>query len=174
MRKWKGEPNPTLTNSCLYIHAMTHFQISHILQHLEWHTMNYLPATISFNTQKWNEWPSHDDPQTIKSSDGQERKKKERKQNKTLVQNIFDFIYTTEGSLLPYFLFVMWSTHYTSDNYVEEILTENFHLSPKFCSSTSRCSLPWITSIVFCLVLSCSKWFPPLLCRLAIFFLVVP
>ena len=102
------------------------------------------------------------------------KKKKERKQNKTLVQNIFDFIYTTEGSLLPYFLFVMWSTHYTSDNYVEEILTENFHLSPKFCSSTSRCSLPWITSIVFCLVLSCSKWFPPLLCRLAIFFLVVP
>ena len=50
-----------------------------------------------------------------------------------------------------------------------------FHLSPRLCPSTAGCSPPSMSSIVFCLLLSCSRWFPPyLLCRLAIFYLAVP
>ena len=50
-----------------------------------------------------------------------------------------------------------------------------FHLSPRLCPSTAGCSPPSVPSIVLCLLLSCYKCFPPsLLCRLAIFYLVVP
>ena len=49
-----------------------------------------------------------------------------------------------------------------------------FHLSPRLCPSTAGCSPPSMSSVVFCLLLSSSRWFPPsLLCRLAIFCLVV-
>ena len=49
-----------------------------------------------------------------------------------------------------------------------------FHLSPRLCASSAGCSPPSVSSIVFCLLLSCSRWFPPsLLCCLAIFCLVV-
>ena len=42
------------------------------------------------------------------------------------------------------------------------------------CPSIAGCSPPLVSSIVFCLLLSCSWWFPPsLLRRLAIFCLVV-
>ena len=50
-----------------------------------------------------------------------------------------------------------------------------FHLSPWFSPSAVECSPPSMPSVVFCLLLSFSRWFPPsLLCRLAIFCLVVP
>ena len=50
-----------------------------------------------------------------------------------------------------------------------------FRLSPRLCPSTAGCSSPSVLSIVFCPLLSCSRWFsPPLLCRLAILYLVVP
>ena len=49
-----------------------------------------------------------------------------------------------------------------------------FHLSPRLFPSTAGCSPPPLSSLVLCLLLSCSRWFPPsLLCRLAIFCLVV-
>ena len=49
-----------------------------------------------------------------------------------------------------------------------------FHLSPRFYPSTSECSPPSVSSIALCLLLSCSRWFTPsLLCRLAIFCMVV-
>ena len=55
-----------------------------------------------------------------------------------------------------------------------ESTRRDFHLSPRLCPSTARCSPPSVPSIVFCLLLSCSKWSPPsLLCHLAIFRLVV-
>ena len=42
-------------------------------------------------------------------------------------------------------------------------------------SSTAGCSPPSMPSTVFCLLLSCSRWFPPsLLGHLTIFYLVVP
>ena len=48
-----------------------------------------------------------------------------------------------------------------------------FHLSPRLCPSPAGCSPPSVPSIVLCLLLSCSKWFPPsLLCHLAIFSLI--
>ena len=50
-----------------------------------------------------------------------------------------------------------------------------FHLSPGPCPSTAGCSPPSVPSIVFCLLLSCSRGFPPsLLCCAAIFYLVLP
>ena len=50
-----------------------------------------------------------------------------------------------------------------------------FLLSPRLCPSIAGCSPPSMPSIAFCLLLSCSRWLPPsLLCRLAIFCLVVP
>ena len=50
----------------------------------------------------------------------------------------------------------------------------SFHLSPTLCPSTAGCSPPSTSSVVFCLLLSCSRWFPPsLLCHFAIFCLVV-
>ena len=52
--------------------------------------------------------------------------------------------------------------------------TFTFNLSPRLCPSTARCSPPSVSSIVLCLLPSWSRWFPPsLLCRLAIFCLVV-
>ena len=49
-----------------------------------------------------------------------------------------------------------------------------FHLSPSLYPSIAGCSPPSMPPIVLCLLLSCSRWFPPsLLCRLAIFWLVV-
>ena len=49
------------------------------------------------------------------------------------------------------------------------------HLSPRLYPSTAGCSPPSVPSIVLCLLLSSFKWFPPfLLCRLAIFCLVIP
>ena len=46
---------------------------------------------------------------------------------------------------------------------------------PRLCPSTVGCSPPSVPSIVLCLLLSCSRWFPPsLLCHLAIFYLVIP
>ena len=46
--------------------------------------------------------------------------------------------------------------------------------SSRLCPSTAGCSPPWMSSIVVCLLLSLSRWFPPsLLCHLAIFCLVV-
>ena len=49
------------------------------------------------------------------------------------------------------------------------------HLSPRLCLSSAECSPPSVPSIVFCLLLSCSRWFPPSLpCHLAIFYLGVP
>ena len=49
-----------------------------------------------------------------------------------------------------------------------------FRLSFRFCPSTAGCSPPSMSSIVLCLLLSCSRWFPPsLLCRLAIFYMAV-
>ena len=50
-----------------------------------------------------------------------------------------------------------------------------FHLSPRLSPSTAGCSPPSMSSIVFCLLLSCSRWFTlSFLCRrrLAIFCLV--
>ena len=48
-------------------------------------------------------------------------------------------------------------------------------LLPRLYQSTPGCNTPSVSSIVLCLLLSCSRWFPPsLLCRLAIFYLVVP
>ena len=42
-----------------------------------------------------------------------------------------------------------------------------FHLSPRHCPSTAGCSPPSMSSIIFCLLLSCSRWFPSsLLCCL--------
>ena len=50
----------------------------------------------------------------------------------------------------------------------------SFHISPRHCPTTAGCSPQSMSSIVFCLLLSCSRRFPPsLLCRLAIFCLVV-
>ena len=50
-----------------------------------------------------------------------------------------------------------------------------FIFSPRLCPSTTGCSTPLMPSIVPCLLLSCSGWFPPsLLCCLAIFYMVVP
>ena len=50
-----------------------------------------------------------------------------------------------------------------------------FHLSPRLCPFSALCSPPSMPSIVLCLLPFCSRWFPPsLLCRLAIFYLVVP
>ena len=46
-----------------------------------------------------------------------------------------------------------------------------FPVSPftRLCPSPAGCSSPSMSSIVLCLLLSCSRWFPPsLLCRLAI------
>ena len=44
----------------------------------------------------------------------------------------------------------------------------------RLCPSTAGCSPPSMSSIVVCLLLSKSRWFPPsLLCHLAIFCLVV-
>ena len=49
-----------------------------------------------------------------------------------------------------------------------------FHLSPRLCPSSAGCNPPSTHSIVFCLLLSCSRWFPPsLLGHLAILYLVV-
>ena len=48
-----------------------------------------------------------------------------------------------------------------------------FHLSPRLCPSTAGRSPPSMSSIVFCLLHSCSRWFPPLLLCLAIICLVV-
>ena len=50
------------------------------------------------------------------------------------------------------------------------------HLPPStFCPSTAGCSPPSMSSIVPCLLISHSSWFPPsLLRRLAIFYLIVP
>ena len=45
--------------------------------------------------------------------------------------------------------------------------------SHRLCPSTAGCSPPSMPSIVVCLGLSCSTWFPPLLCCLATFWLVV-
>ena len=53
-------------------------------------------------------------------------------------------------------------------------ITFTFHRSHILCPSTAGCNPPSMSSIVFCLLLSCSRWFPPsLLCRLAIFCFVV-
>ena len=50
-----------------------------------------------------------------------------------------------------------------------------FHLSPRLCLSTAGYSLPPMLSFVFCLLLSCPRWFSPsMLCRFAVFALVVP
>ena len=50
-----------------------------------------------------------------------------------------------------------------------------FHLSPRLCPSTARCCPTSVPPTVLCLLLSCSRWFPPsLLCRLAILYLVAP
>ena len=44
----------------------------------------------------------------------------------------------------------------------------------RFCPCTAGCSPQSMSSIVFCLLLSCFRWFPPsLLCRLAIFCMVI-
>ena len=49
-----------------------------------------------------------------------------------------------------------------------------FRLSPRLCPSTAGRSPPSVSSFVFCLLLSWSRWFPPsLVCRLSIFCLVV-
>ena len=52
-----------------------------------------------------------------------------------------------------------------------------FHLprlSPRLCPSTAGCSPPSMPARLLCLLLSCPRWFPQsLLCRLAIFHLVV-
>ena len=64
-------------------------------------------------------------------------------------------------------------------------IVSSSHLSPGPCPSAAGCSPPPPPptpppssnppSIVLCLLLSCSRWFPPsLLCRLAIFYLVFP
>ena len=53
----------------------------------------------------------------------------------------------------------------------------NFQLSPfshSLCPSTAGSSLSSVPFTVFCLELSGSRWFPPLLCSLAIFCLVHP
>ena len=59
---------------------------------------------------------------------------------------------------------------------VGPVLVCYFHtLSHRLCPSTARCSPPLMPSIVFCLLLSCSRWFPPsLLCHLPAFYFVVP
>ena len=50
-----------------------------------------------------------------------------------------------------------------------------FHLSLRLCPSTVGCSRPPVPSVISCLLFSYSRSFSPsLLCRLAIFFLVVP
>ena len=47
-----------------------------------------------------------------------------------------------------------------------------FHLSPLLCPSTAGCSPPSVSSIVFCLLLSWSRWFPPGgMCYIRFFFL---
>ena len=47
--------------------------------------------------------------------------------------------------------------------------------SSRLCPSTAGCSPPSMSSIVVCLLLSWSRWFPAfLLCHLAIFCLVIP
>ena len=46
-----------------------------------------------------------------------------------------------------------------------------FHLSPRFCPAIAECCPPSMPFVVFSLLVSCSRWFPPsLLCRLAIFY----
>ena len=53
--------------------------------------------------------------------------------------------------------------------------TSYIHLSHRLGPSSAECSPPSIPSVVFCLLLSCSRWFlPSFLCHLAIFYLVVP
>ena len=60
-------------------------------------------------------------------------------------------------------------------NLLDSLPLDGIHLPPRLCPSTVGCSPPSMPSIVLCLLLSCSRWFPPsLLCRLAIFCLVVP
>ena len=39
--------------------------------------------------------------------------------------------------------------------------TAFIHLSPRLSSSTAECSAPSVPSIVLCLLLFCSRWFPP-------------
>ena len=54
------------------------------------------------------------------------------------------------------------------------IVNWGIHLSPRLCPSTAGCIPPSMPSFVLCLLLSCSSWFlPSLLCRLAIFCLVI-
>ena len=54
------------------------------------------------------------------------------------------------------------------------VIPFTFHLSPRLCPSSAGCSPPLTHSIVFCLLFFCSRWFlPSLLCRLAIFCVVV-
>ena len=36
-----------------------------------------------------------------------------------------------------------------------------FHFSPRLCPSTAGCISPSVLAIVLCLLLSCSRWFPP-------------
>ena len=57
------------------------------------------------------------------------------------------------------------------------VLTNILHryLSPWLSPSAAGCSSPSMPFIVLCLLLSCSRLFSPsVLCRLAIFYLVVP
>ena len=54
-----------------------------------------------------------------------------------------------------------------------KFLSFNFHLG--FVDQLQDVALHHCLSLSFCLLLSCSRWFPPsLLCRLAIVYLVVP
>ena len=53
--------------------------------------------------------------------------------------------------------------------------SSTFHFSLRLCPSTAGYNPPSMPSIVFCLLLSCSRWFlPSLLCRFAMFYLVIP
>ena len=64
----------------------------------------------------------------------------------------------------------------SSDSLVSSPLSMNgcFRLSSRLCPFTTGCSPPSMSSIVVCLLLYGSRWFPPsLLCRLTIFCLVV-
>ena len=76
-----------------------------------------------------------------------------------LVQIAAAFIaYLSPATLHPFFLFFPFHL---------------FHLSSRLCPSTAGCSPPSMS--VLCLLLLCSRWFPPsLLCRLGVFYLVFP
>ena len=80
-----------------------------------------------------------------------------------------------EGNSLTSQILESWSQYIPSLKVsMPEVTRPSPSPSSRLCPSTAGCSPPSMSSIVVCLLLSLSRWFPPsLLCHLAIFCLVV-